>query len=346
MTKKVNLIIILLVFSVLVQLLLITYKHITGFVYMTSLSQFFVTLAAGTIFSFILAGILLWINISIIRLFDLLLHWQKNFWQRAIVELISTFGIGIGIGLVFTFIMNILQTYQEPLNQVYLYNAVIVLVVNILMVTIIEAVLSYKRQQDSLLQATRLQRENVRLRFETLKKQLDPHFLFNSLNVLSSLIRHNTQKAQDFIDEFSSVYRYTLDVIDKPVVTLSQELQFSRSYLFLQSIRFEDAIVVNMEIDQDKLEQFLPPLSVQSLLENALKHNLATKKKPLEITIKTLENALLVSNRLQGKKMVSATGGLGTKNLKSRYSLVSDELPEIRMTADEYIVTLPFVEVE
>mgnify|MGYP006290097345 CR=1 FL=1 len=346
MNRRTKLIIILLIISVLIQLLLITYKHVTGFVYITSITQFLVTLTVGTIFSFIIAGILVLINTTIIRIFDNSLAWREDFWKRTFFESLATISIGIGLGLLFTFTMNRIRPYQEPLHEVYLYNAVIVLVVNIIMVTIIEAVLSFKRQQDSLLQAARLQRENVSLRFETLKKQLDPHFLFNSLNVLSSLIRKDVSKSQDFIDEFSSIYRYTLEVIDKPVVTLDQEIQFARSYLFLQSIRFENALQVDMDLAQDKLEQLVPPLSVQSLLENALKHNIATENDPLQIHIRSLASGLLISNKLQSKPDEIQSSGIGFENLKSRYSLISDALPEVKMTEDEYIVTLPYIEVE
>lgn len=346
MNRRKKLILILLIMSVLIQLLLITYKHVTGFVYITSIVQFLVTLTVGTIFSFILAGTLVLINTRIIRMLDNSLAWREDFWKRAFFESFTTISIGIGLGLLFTFTMNHIRPYLEPLNEVYLYNAVIVLVVNIIMVTIIEAVLSFKRQQDSLLQAARLQRENVNLRFETLKKQLDPHFLFNSLNVLSTLIRKDVRKAQDFIDEFSSIYRYTLEVIDKPVVTLDQEIQFARSYLFLQSIRFENAINVDMDLDQDKLEELVPPLSVQSLLENALKHNIATEKHPLKIHIHTLESGLLISNKLQSKSEDRRSSGIGFENLKSRYSLISDVLPEVKMTEHDYIVKLPYIELE
>ena len=130
-----------------------------------------------------------------------------------------------------------------------------------------------------------LERENADIRFAILKTQLNPHFLFNSLNVLSSLIGKDAGRAQHFVDEFSAVYRYILEVIDLPVVELRRELEFARSYLYLQSIRFADGIEVDVDIRSDQLDLYVPPLALQTVIENAFKHNRASADAPLHLRI-------------------------------------------------------------
>jgi two-component system, LytTR family, sensor kinase len=191
--------------------------------------------------------------------------------------------------------------YEDGLLKNIINNSLITSVLNIIIITVIEAIVWFKRSQQSLVKAEKLERENSQIRFETLKSQLNPHFLFNSLNVLSSLIKKDSDKAQNFVDEFSSVYRYTLDVIEKPVVELREELDFAKSFLFLQKIRFDNAVDMEINVDASKLNYLVPPLAVQTLLENAFKHNKATAESPLNIKIYNENDSLLVVNNLQPK---------------------------------------------
>src|SRR5690606_10270630 len=126
--------------------------------------------------------------------------------------------------------------------------------------------------------------------FETLKNQLDPHFLFNSLNVLSSLIEENPKKAQDFTIALSKIYRYVLDKKDKNLISVEEELNFAKLYVSLLKMRFEDAIIINFQTDIDINDFRIVPLSLQLLLENAIKHNIISDQKPLQINIFKVEN--------------------------------------------------------
>ena len=182
--------------------------------------------------------------------------------------------------------------YEDGMLKNVINNSLITSVINIIIITVIEAIVWFKRSQQSLVIAEKLERENSQIRFETLKSQLNPHFLFNSLNVLSSLIKHDSDKAQNFVDEFSSVYRYTLDVIEKPVVELREELDFAKSFLFLQKIRFDNAVDMEINVDASKLNYLVPPLAVQTLLENAFKHNKASIDSPLKIKIYNEDDSL------------------------------------------------------
>ncbi|WCM42865.1 histidine kinase [Flavobacterium sp. CBA20B-1] len=179
--------------------------------------------------------------------------------------------------------------------------------------------------------------------FETLKNQLDPHFLFNSLNVLSSLIEENPLKAQEFTVALSKIYRYVLDQKDKNLISVEEELNFAKLYISLLKMRFENGISVNFLIDESVFDYKIVPLSLQLLLENAIKHNSISDKKPLLIKIYQEENYLVVQNSLQKKQTFEKSSGIGLSNIIYRYELVSNTNVEIMQTNDLYKVKLPLI---
>jgi LytS/YehU family sensor histidine kinase len=149
-----------------------------------------------------------------------------------------------------------------------------------------------------------------------------------------------------FISEFSLVYRYILDVIDKYVVSVEEELNFTKSYFTLQKIRFSDNIELKINLDNTILESVLPPLSFQLLVENAIKHNAISKEQKLLISIGVEENFIVVKNNLIPKISKSDSKGIGLKNLKKRYEFTAEESPIILLTGEEFIVKLPIMESE
>jgi PAS domain S-box-containing protein len=191
-----------------------------------------------------------------------------------------------------------------------------------------------------------MQKENLQSQFEVLKQQVNPHFLFNSLNVLSGLIEKDASKAQLFIDEFSQIYRYVLETIEKPVVTLGMELGFVRSYIFLQQIRYGENLTFAVNLPSDLLKRYMPPLSLQVVLENAIKHNIVNENQPLHINIFHEDDCLNVSNNLQPKISMGKTTGLGQKNMVKRYAMISEKVPSFKVVNDQYIVQLPLLDIE
>ena len=179
--------------------------------------------------------------------------------------------------------------------------------------------------------------------FETLKNQLDPHFLFNSLNVLSSLIEENPKKAQEFTVALSKIYRYVLDQKDKNLISVEEELNFAKLYVSLLKMRFEDAIIINFQTDADMNDFRIVPLSLQLLLENAIKHNIISDQKPLQIDIFKEENYLVVQNSYQKKQTFEKSTGIGLQNIMQRYNLVSNLEINIQQTNEHYIVKLPLI---
>jgi PAS domain S-box-containing protein len=195
-------------------------------------------------------------------------------------------------------------------------------------------------------QLLKVQKENLQSQFEVLKQQVNPHFLFNSLNVLSSLISKDVAKAQLFIDEFSQIYRYVLETIEKPVVTLSKELSFVRSYIFLQQNRYGENLILAVNLPSDLLKLYMPPLSLQIVLENAIKHNIVNESNPLHINIFNEEGRLIISNNIQPKISMGKSTGLGQKNMVKRYSLISDKVPSFQVINNQYVVKLPLLKIE
>lgn len=196
-------------------------------------------------------------------------------------------------------------------------------------------------------QLLKLQKENLQSQFEVLKQQVNPHFLFNSLNVLSSLIKIDPDLAESFTEKLSKVYRYVLENKEKDLVTLSTELDFLTAYLFLIDIRFSGKIVVNLSIDKTYLEFYILPIAVQMIIENAIKHNTYSKSQPLKIEIFVDEvQQLNIINNLRARETKLISTGVGLENIIRRYSLISEKLPEFTKTEEQYIVKLPLLKHE
>lgn len=200
-----------------------------------------------------------------------------------------------------------------------------------------------RRQQKVSIENQQLQAENIRNQYEALKHQLNPHMLFNSLNALRSLVREDQERAQEYILELSHVLRYTLQSNDSQSVRLCDEMEFASAYIFLLKMRYEDSIVFDINIHPHLDEFRLPPMAVQVLIENAVKHNEISSRRPLNICIETNEAGILkVSNRIQPKLTSTNGTGVGLMNLTRRYKLLFHQ--DITITEDSHFtVSLPLI---
>jgi len=199
----------------------------------------------------------------------------------------------------------------------------------------------YSQWAETLKRMQKLKEEKLIFQYETLKNQVNPHFLFNSLNTLSSLVNQDVELSEKFIQKLSSIYRYVLENKDKELVTLSTELDFVKDYFFLQKIRDQEKIGLNIEIN-GSADVAILPVSLQMLVENALKHNSATRNNPLEIIIHFEGiDKLVVRNRLQKKMQIKDSSKIGLKNLNERYKLILNREIEVQETADEFVVKVP-----
>jgi hypothetical protein len=196
----------------------------------------------------------------------------------------------------------------------------------------------------SAIEIERLKQAKIAAQYETLKNQVNPHFLFNSLNVLSSLVYRDQDLAAKFIKQLSKVYRYVLDTRDKEVVSLQNEIDALESYIFLMKIRFGDNLQVSQNVTPQPNEQMVP-LTLQMLLENAIKHNEISKAFPLKIEINRLKNGLIsMKNDLQEKRQLEEKSGVGLANIEARFKYISDKKVEILKTKTTFEVHIPIVE--
>ncbi|MBS1572228.1 MAG: 2TM domain-containing protein [Bacteroidetes bacterium] len=179
--------------------------------------------------------------------------------------------------------------------------------------------------------------------FESLKNQLDPHFLFNSLNVLDALIDENPQLAQEFTHGLSKVYRYVLEQKNKELVTIQQEIDFAKIYAELMKIRFEESIEITFEEKTDFEKLYIVPLSLQLILENAIKHNFATPTKPLMITIRQEGNYLAIENNLQQREKLDNREGIGISNIQQRFAMLTPEKILLEKDERKFKIKIPII---
>lgn len=201
-----------------------------------------------------------------------------------------------------------------------------------------------KEYRTKQLEAEELKRINTQTQLQLIKNQVNPHFLFNNLNVLSGMVMKDNPDANKFIEEFAKVYRHILNSQDKELIPLATELEFIKPYIFLLEKRFPESISITLDIEQKYLQQYIVPASLQMLVENATKHNVLSKAKPLEIIIAVNKNGdLFVKNNLQVKPQVEHSMQVGLKNIQQRYAIVTGKNIDITKDGTSFSVTLPLI---
>jgi two-component system LytT family sensor kinase len=219
-------------------------------------------------------------------------------------------------------------------------------IVFVVIAAIMYAISFFKAWQEELRQKEKVKREALSLRYKVLQDQINPHFLFNSLNVLGSLIDIDVDKAKQFTRELSTFYRKVLQLKDLDIITLKEEIDFVEKYIYLQQIRFGEALQVDI-IANDKVTGRVIPLSLQALVENAIKHNEMSIASPLKIVIAVSdEYELVVENNLQPKKLTDSTSGTGLQNLAGRYEYLTGKKMNVTRNAHYYRITMPLIKLE
>jgi len=235
------------------------------------------------------------------------------------------------------------ESWSEFISEEHISFYLLALVITLIVSLFFHAFYYYKELQKSKVKEQKFIAGTASAKFDALKNQLDPHFLFNSLNVLTSLIEENPKSAQKFTTSLSKVYRYVLEQKNKDLVTVDEELQFAKTYMSLLKMRFEDSIIFEILERAQNPESRVVPLSLQLLLENAVKHNMVTSSKPLHIKIYEDGDYLVVMNNLQPKQIVKKSSGVGLENIKQRYSLLSKRNVIINQRAKDFAVAIPML---
>lgn len=214
---------------------------------------------------------------------------------------------------------------------------------NIVVMGISDVFLYYRKSHKKELDAEIIKKNKARFQYEQLKSQLNPHFLFNSLNVLDYLVHTDPDKASNFIKKLAGVYRYLLNKDSEMMVTLGEELEFTKMYTDLMKERFDTGIEIQTDIDEQYLKTFVIPCSLQLLVENALKHNIVSSDSPLFIKIYTSDFWINVENNCQPRMTEDKSNKLGLKNIDGQYKSLFNKSIEIKKSNDKFIVKLPLV---
>lgn len=235
------------------------------------------------------------------------------------------------------------KTFSNFIENESPSNYIIASVFTFVIISAVHIIYLYKYYQETKLKEQKIIAGTANAKFESLKNQIDPHFLFNSLNVLSSLIEENPENAQRFTTSLSKIYRYVLEQKDKELVTVSEELAFAKTYMNLLKMRFENSITYELPDNFDNSDAKVVPLSLQLLLENTIKHNVVSENKPLHIKIYIKDNFLVVENNLQKKEVLQDRKGVGLQNIVSRYAILSERKVLIDENKEAFAVYLPIL---
>jgi len=258
-----------------------------------------------------------------------------------IITLIGLFFIR---ALVSTYYYN--NSFEEFLANETFKNYQFGLWITLSIVVVFHFIYYYNRYQKQKLKEQKVIAGTARARFDALKNQLDPHFLFNSLNVLTSLIDENPDNAQKFTTSLSKIYRYVLEQKNKDLVTVNEELKFAQTYMSLLQMRFEDALKFSLPETVSNPELKIVPLSLQLLLENAVKHNVITSENPLVIKIYEDDGYLVVENNTNPKASLEKSTKVGLRNISQRYSLITRQPVDIINNHQSFKVRLPLLNQE
>ncbi len=230
-------------------------------------------------------------------------------------------------------------------NVVYL-STLIILICVLFIVHVYETVFLVREAESEKIKKEQLERAKVEAELEALKNQIDPHFIFNSLNTLSHLIENDPVKAKQFNETLADVYRYILQSKSRDLVLLREEINFLRDYFSLLKIRFEEAVQMNVYVDEQLMEDYLiPPISLQILIENAIKHNEFSDATPLLISVGLRNGELIVRNEVKRKTLRKASSKIGLQNLSERYRLITNKEIIIEQNDKDFMVCLPVLKI-
>jgi sensor histidine kinase YesM len=276
--------------------------------------------------------------------FDSTLSWDKKPVYRLnmqiLVHSLAALALFNGIRLLYVLLFS---EQQFILLNDEITIAVFVLIVAIVLNIFDFALILLYQWRESLAEAEKYKKESAEFEFEMLQAQINPHFLFNSLNTLSSLVYEDADRSAEFIRKLSDVYRHVLESRHKDVISIEEEISFIRSYIFLLELRFGEKLTIDLNIEDEYLKRKILPLSLQLLIENAVKHNIVSQKRPLSISIYNDNRYIIVENPLQPKAVSKQGNRMGLKNISNRYRALSGEQIIVRIEDEQFSVKLPII---
>ncbi len=317
----------------------------------------------GMLITVVLANLLGLIMLRLNKTYNRILPWSRNITLRFLAET----GSGIFLLALLSFVFVAIYVKQEirleedqQLTDLYFGGMIRFAIFSILIICLYSlvnfSIFSYNQYAYYQIESVRTERNQLNLQFEALKNQLSPHFLFNALNTISSLIYKDIRQADDFIRQMAHTYRYILKTDESKLVALNDEIEMVKAYYFMQKTRFGDAIELTVDLDGESLNTLIPPLTLQMLVENALKHNQINEKESLQIEIrKDITNAIIIRNNIISKPELLKIGNslidrpkptkshkIGLSNIRQRYAYFTNRKIEVLIN-DHFIVRLPII---
>jgi sensor histidine kinase YesM len=234
-----------------------------------------------------------------------------------------------------------------PVNWDIITQSTLIIMIAVIFIThVYETAFLVKESESEIIKNEQLERARAEAELEALKNQIDPHFIFNSLNTLSHLIESKPARAKQFNDNLADVYRYILQNKARDLVLLKEEMEFLQSYFLLLQIRFEKAVQLKVDINEEAMDQYLiPPISLQILAENAIKHNEFSESTPLLFSIEMKNDELVVHNPVRKKTLRKASSKIGLQNLRERYKLTTNREISIKEEEHDFTVSLPILKI-
>lgn len=292
-----------------------------------------------------LYGLSLYFANAIIFIYlDKVFHATYNL-KRIVIGFLSSFLISIFVIFLLRIFEDVLirnMTFSDYIQNESISNYVVSTILTFVVTLAFHTFYFYRAYNESKVKEQKIIASSASAQFESLKNQIDPHFLFNSLNVLSSLIEENPDAAQKFTTSLSKVYRYVLEQKDKELVSVEEELRFAKTYMNLLKMRFENSITFELpEFENDEAK--VVPLSLQLLLENCIKHNIVSEQKPLHIKIYIENNELIIENNKQIKEVLQDRKGVGLQNIVNRYAILTKRNVIIQESETVFKVKLPIL---
>ena len=289
--------------------------------------------------------------------------WEGNLWidywlnlkypwiskpvSRIIIHLTLSVGYSAAIIFVASWMFNT-YTHSLPLNSKEFIRITMIILgslvfMSILLLTIEISTQFFRHWKNSLTEIEKYRAESLQAQLQSLKNQINPHFLFNNLSVLSSLVYKDQDKSVEFINQLSKVYRYLLDNQNSELVTVEQELVFINSYIFLLHIRFDSSLIIRTDVKQEDRLFLIPPMALQILIENAIKHNEVSTEHPLYLSVVSEDARLTVSNNLQLRPQHEPGSQTGLQNIKARYKFFTDVAVEVIRDTRSFTVKIPLL---
>ncbi|MGF1585521.1 MAG: sensor histidine kinase [Bacteroidales bacterium] len=299
-----------------------------------------------SIISSILTTTIIWLGVRRIVIYLWDKHpWELNPLRHLVIEVFSILGYTAFAGTLISGLWYIFKPEIVDFDR-FGINFLFTLLITFFITSLHEGWFFFQQWKKTLVKSEKLAKENIHSQFDTLKSQISPHFLFNSMNTLVNLIEEDQKLAVEYVQRSADYYRNILNLKDKDVIPLADELRLIEDYYFLQKKRFGDNLTLKLNIPGELETTVVAPLAIQMLFENAVKHNIISRDKPLNISISSENDFIVVENNLQPREKDADSNGIGLQNIANRYRYLSSREVNVTSSTDRFEVRVPVLRMQ